>query len=94
MLVFTPRLMRKCLVPAGRGEVAVATELFVPLWRFVEESSVVALPDELYVPNRTISLLGDDDFGLSLELRFIFTSMVVAFAVDEHDDVRILLDRT
>ena len=39
----------------------------------------------------TVALLGDDDFGLAFEV-FVF-AVVIFFAMDEADDVGILLDR-
>jgi hypothetical protein len=81
-------------VTAGALEVAVAVELFVPFRSFVEESGVIPFPNQFDIADRAISLFCDDDLGLSSVLVGIFPAMVIPFAVDIHDHVRILFDST
>jgi hypothetical protein len=65
----------------------------VAFWSFVEKSSELPFPYELYFTDRTISLFRADDFRLPLILFGSFASVIVAFTVHEHNDVGILLDR-
>src|SRR5699024_3097392 len=57
----------------------------------VVEPGVLAEELELERTRGTVSLLADDDLGQALVLGVFL--VVVLVAVDEHDDVRVLLDR-
>ena len=56
----------------------------------VFESGEVGEVGEFDGAGRAVALLGDDDLGLALDV-FVF-AVVVLFAVDEGDDVGVLLD--
>src|SRR5262249_20832891 len=56
----------------------------------VLETRVLAEERELHVTDGPVALLGDDDLGDSLLVAVLDVHL---FAIDEHDDVRILLDR-
>ena len=62
--------------------------------RLIEEPGVVLFPDQFDIADRSVSLFGDDDLGLSSKFDCFVGFVVVLFAVDEHDDVGVLFDRT
>ena len=60
------------------------------LFLHICELGVAWEPCQLYGSDRAVSLLGDDDFS---HVFFLGVVIVVVIAVQEHDDVRVLLDR-
>src|SRR6476661_3039353 len=61
----------------------------VPFLVHVGELRVTREEREHDVADGTVPVLGDDDVGLA---RTLGVAVVVLVAVDEHDDVRVLLD--
>ena len=86
--------LRELVASWSRKIPTEAIEFLVPLRSFIEESCVLPFPNEFDLADGSITLLGDDDFGHSLELIAIFPAVIVSFAVHEHDDVGILFDRS
>lgn len=62
--------------------------------RLIEEPGVILFPDQFDIADWAVSLFGDDDLGLSGKFDCFVGFVVVLFAVDEHDDVGVLFDRT
>ena len=62
--------------------------------RLIEEPGVILFPDQFDIADWAVSLFGDDDLGLSCKFDCFVGFVVVLFAVDEHDDVGVLFDRT
>src|SRR3954468_15553949 len=54
-----------------------------------QEARVLALEGERHVPEAAVAVLGDDEVGLA---RAVGVLVVVLVAVDEHDEVGVLLD--
>ena len=71
-----------------RGGIAAAASM--PARREALEARVFAEEGEAHGADRTVALLADDDLGDALVLRFRVVDLV---AVDEQDDVCVLLDR-
>src|SRR4051794_12595442 len=61
----------------------------VPFLVHVGELRVTGQEGKHDVPDRAVPVLGDDDVGFA---RTLGVAVVVLVAVDEHDDVRVLLD--
>src|SRR5262249_12395824 len=57
----------------------------------VEELRDVVAEDELEVADRTVALLGDDDLGDPFLLGVLVVDLI---AIDERDEIGVLLDRT
>ena len=56
---------------------------------FGKQTARTGQENNIDIANRTITLLGDDEFGINTLLTSVLA--VQPFAVQEHDDVRVLL---
>src|SRR5829696_2289788 len=62
-----------------------------PLARVGDELRILLLEGQHHVAEAAVAVLGDEQVGLALALGFL---VVILLAVDEHDDVGILLNLT
>ncbi len=67
---------------------------FKPLFCLILESSELFAPDQRNASDGTVPLLGDDDFRFPGDRLLLLATPIVLFTMNEHHDVRILLDRT
>src|SRR3954453_18540690 len=82
------RVWRSSLESVGRGRSPTAEVAFLV---HVGELRIAAQEREHHLADRAVPVLGDDDVRLARPLR---VAVVVLVAVDEHDDVGVLLDLT
>src|SRR5258708_37079159 len=64
---------------------------FVVALKHIGEAGGIVQKGQIELADRTVALLGDDDFGTAFEVWVVL--LVDLFADDEHDDVRVLLNR-
>ena len=84
--------MRERLETTGTGEFGVVIEFAMAIGSPVAEFGEVGFPSQVHIANGAISLFGDNDFSLTGVLGTVIAAVVILFAVDKHDNIRILLD--